>query len=353
MQSFKLESRNREVLASTVRTYIATGEPVGSLTISRKRKDGLSSATIRSIMAELETAGYLEQPHTSAGRVPTEKAYRFYVERVARPGRHLNRNEEEMIRHEIHCGASEGLDALMERASHVLSIITRNVGIVAPATASETVLQHVQFIRLSDSRVLVILEPRGAPMRSRAVRVEEDFRQEELDSIANYLNGNFAGWRLEAARNEIQRRLEEERARFDELLRRLAALWRQGILETDAAPGVYLEGASHLMGRPELDDPQVLRELLRALEEKERLLRLLTRYIQQSDAPAALRARVVIGLDADPPMKSFALIGAPCTTAEGLAGRVAVLGPPRMPYERVISAVSEVARLVADAMGGK
>lgn len=353
MQNFRLQGRNREVLASTIRTYIATGEPVGSRTISRKRRDGLSAATIRNIMADLEAAGYLEQPHTSAGRVPTEKAYRFYVEHVARPGWHLNRSEEQLIRHEIQCGAGESPEALLERASHVLSLVTRNVGIVASATAADTVLQHVQFIRLSDNRVLVILEPRGAPVRSRVVRVEEDFRQEELDSISNYLNRNFAGWRLEAARNEIQRRLEEQRARYDDLLRRLAALWRQGILESDAVTGIYLEGASHLLGRPELDDPQVLRELLRALEEKERLVRLLTRYIQQSDAATCIRARVVIGLDTDPPMKDFVLIGAPCTTAEGLAGRVAVLGPPRMQYERVISAVSQVARLVGEAMGWK
>lgn len=353
MQNFRLEGRTREVLASTIRTYIATGEPVGSRTISRKRRDKLSAATIRNTMADLEAAGYLEQPHTSAGRVPTEKAYRFYVGQIARSGLHLNRSDEELIRQQIHCGAAESPEALLERASHVLSLVTRNVGIVVSATAADTVLQHIQFVRLSDNRVLVILAPRGAPVRSRVVRSEEEFRQEELDRIANYLNQNFAGWRLEAARNEIQRRLEEERARYDELLRRLAMLWRQGILEGDAATGVYLEGASHLMGRPELDNPQVLRDLLRALEEKERLVRLLTRYIQEADASAWSQARVVIGLDTDPPVKDFALIGALCATAEGLAGRVAVLGPPRMQYERVISAVSQVARLVGEAMSGK
>ncbi len=352
MQSFKLETRNREVLATTVRNYITTGQPVASRTISRKRRDSLSAATIRNIMAELEEAGYLEQPHTSSGRIPTEKAYRFYVEHVVRPGP-LNRDDQELIQHEIHCGAAESPEAILERASHVLSLVTQNVGIVVSATAADTVLEQIQFVHLSDHRVLVILEPRGAPVRSRVIRLEEEFPQDELDRIAAYLNRNFAGWRLEAARKEIVRRLEEERALYDELLRHLAALWRQGILEADAATGVYLEGASHLMGRPELDNPQVLRNLLRALEEKERLVCLLTRYIQAVDSPSPLLAKVVIGLDTDPPMKDFALIGALCTTARGLAGRVAVLGPPRMQYERVISAVSHVARLVGLAMAEK
>lgn len=350
MQSFSLDQRDLEVLAAAVRVYIETGEPVGSRTLSRQRHDGLSAATIRNIMSDLEEAGYLEQPHTSAGRVPTEAAYRLYVEQFARTAHldhgHLNSVDTALIRHEIDCGAAESPAAILEHASHALSLVTHNVGIVVAATAAETVLEHVRFVVLPDRRVLVIVAPRGAPVRSRVVRVEQEFRQEELDRIANYLNANFAGWRLEEARREIMRRLEEERALYDELLRQLRALWRLGILDADAAVGVYMEGASHLMGRPELDNPRLLRDVLRTLEEKERLISLLTRYIHGDGAGA----RVYIGLDTDSPVKNFALIGAVCTTADGLAGRVAVLGPPRMQYERVISAVSEVARLVGAAM---
>ena len=350
MRTHGLEGRNQEVLAAIIRTYISTGQPVGSQTISHRRRDRLSPATIRNTMADLETDGYLHQPHTSAGRVPTGKAYRFYVEHLARPVRHLPRKEEERIRREIR-GTTEGPQAILERASHVLSLVTHNLAIVVSATAADTVLEHIEFVRLAERRVLVVLTPRGAPARSRVVRVDEESQQDELDRIANYLNCNFAGWRLEAARNEITRLLQEERARYDELLLQLARLWRQGILESEASAGVYLEGASHLMGRPELDDPQVLRDLLRALEEKERLVQLITCYIQEADSSEWKQAQVFIGLDTDSPMKDFALIGAPCITAGGLAGRVAVLGPPRMPYERVICAVSEVARQVGEAMG--
>ena len=351
MRTYSLEGRNREVLAVIIRTHIATGEPVGSRTISSQRRVGGSPATVRNTMADLEAAGYLRQPHTSAGRVPTGKAYRFYVEHIARPGRHLHRREEEQIRCEIHGGAAESPQAILERASRVLSLVTHNIGIVVSATAADTVLHHIEFVRLADRRVLVVLAPRGAPAQSRVVRLDEEFQQNELDRIAHYLNCNFSGWSLQAARNEITRLLDEERARYDELLRRLARLWRQGILESESSGGVYLEGASHLMGRPELENPQVLRDLLRALEEKERLIRLITGYIQQVDASEWGKAQVFIGLEADPPMKDFALIGAPCITAEALAGRVAVLGPPRMPYERVMSAVAEVARQVGEAMG--
>jgi heat-inducible transcriptional repressor len=353
MRNFVLGARDLEVLAATIRTFIATGEPVGSRTISRLRDDGLSAATIRNIMADLEEAGYLEQPHTSAGRVPTEKAYRFYVEHLTQPAA-LQPGEEEMIRAEIRSGAGDGPEAILEHASHVLSLVTRNIGLVISATAADTVLQHIRFMQLGDQRVLVVLTPRGAPVRSRVVRAEQQFTQDELDRIANYLNHNFTGWRLELARSEILRRLEEERAMYDELLRHLGLLWKQGILDADAATGVYVEGTSHLMGRPELENPKLLRELLRTLEEKERLVALLTRYLQADASDVALvgkRPRVVIGLDVAPPMRDFVLIGALSCTAEGVAGRVAVLSPPRIEYERVISAVSSVARLVGEAIG--
>jgi len=350
MIGFTLEGRNREVLAATIRSFILTGEPVGSRTISRKRRDGLSAATIRNIMADLEAAGYLDQPHTSAGRVPTEKAYRFYVEQVARPERYQNSNDAELIRHELRRDESRPPQTILERASHVLATISRNVGVVVAPTAADLVLHHIQLVALSDNRVLVLVEPRGAPARSRMVRMDEEIPQDELGRIANYLNQNFTGWRLEAARAEIVRRLEEERALYDALLRGLAVLWRKGFLPPEGAAEIYLDGASNLMDRPELADPGMLRELLRTLEEKQRLVELLLRYIQTEDVQQALHARVVIGLDADPPVRGFALIGAVCTTEEGLAGRVAVLGPPRMAYERVISAVALVARIVGDAM---
>lgn len=345
MKDFVLDGRNREVLVATVRTYIATGEPVGSRTLSRKRRDALSPASLRNIMADLEEAGYLEQPHTSAGRVPTEKAYQFYVEQVVRPARYQNRNDEELIRSEILSGG-EAPEKIMERASHVLSLITHNLGVVVAASAAETVLERIEFVALSERRVLVLVEPAGGPVRSRVIRIDEEMRQEELDRIANYLNQNFSGWQIELARAEIQRRLEQERALYDEILQRLSALWRQGILGSVVA-GVYLEGASHLMSRPELNRPGLLRDLLRSLEEKERLIRLLSQYLS---ADAGQGAHVVIGLDAEPPMKGFALIGAICTTGGGLAGRVAVLGPPRMQYERTMAAVSQVARIAGEAI---
>lgn len=353
MQNFDIEGRNREVLAATVRTYIATGEPVGSRTISRQRRDGLSAASIRNIMADLEEEGYLEQPHTSAGRVPTEKAYRFYVERIAQPRHYQNRSDEELIRREIDPAADQSAEAILERASHVLSSIAHNVGVVVSATGAETVLQNIQFVSLSDLRVLVILVPRGGPVRNRVIRIDEKISQDELDRIANYLNDNFRGWRLQQAREEVLRRLEEERALYDELLKHLATLWRQGILDAGASTGVYLDGTSNLMGRPELGNPNLLRDLLRALEEKERLVRLLSHYLQGADLAQDQSTRVVIGLSMEPVMKGFAMVGALCNTAAGCAGRVAVLGPPRMQYERVIAAVSQVAQLVGQAMDNR
>ena len=346
---FSLTGRSAEILHAVVKTYIATGQAVGSRTLSDKRKDHLSPASIRNAMAELEAEGYLSHPHTSAGRLPTDKGLRFYVENLGKP--RLQRSEADLVQANLREATT--LEDRLGRSSRLLAELTRQIGIVVMAPLSQAVLRHIQFQRLSEGRILVVLVSSGDVVQHRIVRVEEQIPIGELERIAGYLNGNFAGWKLVEARAEILRRIEEERAAYDAVLRRLRLLWLAGFLGTGAAADaqVYLEGTPNLVDAIRDVDAGRLRELLRALEEKERLVALLDECIREDmrlvahNEAAGKPICIRIGLeDAHPAMKHLALIGAVCAMEPGLEGRIAVLGPTRMPYERVMSAVAQVAR---------
>jgi heat-inducible transcriptional repressor len=344
---FSLTGRNLEILSFIVRSYIATGEPVGSKTISEKRRDHLSPASIRNVMAELEAEGYLTHPHTSAGRVPTDKAFRHYVQNLNAP--RLQPSEADFV--QLNLREAPTLEDRLGRSSRVLAALTRQVGIVVLAPLSGAVLQRVQFLRLSERRVLMVLVARGEVVRHRMVTPAEEISQQELDRIANYVNQNFAGWNLADARREILRRIEQERDLYDAILRRLRFLCIQGLLSPDSEAQVYLDGTPNLVDGAQSLDSDAVRELLFALEEKEKLIQLLDQCIRgemQITQKGALgeSLSVRIGLEeAYPAMKDFALIGTICDMETGVAGRIAVIGPTRMHWERALSAVAHVANV--------
>jgi heat-inducible transcriptional repressor len=337
-----LQTRHQEVLTSIVRAYIETGEPVGSRTISKRRNSELSPASIRNVMADLAEEGFLSQPHTSAGRVPTEKAFRFYVGSLT-AGR-ISLLDAERLRSEF--SGLHTVVARVERSSFLLMELTRNVGIAAAIPALAQELDQIELVPLADSRVLIILVTRDHMVRNRVVALDEPTSPEDLLSIRNYVNRNFAGWRLGEARRELLRRMLEERALYDEVMRKLQVLYQKGLLEVDISPEVHMEGASNLLGLDLHLTREKLRELLRALEEKTRLMELLDRFLEQ---PAG-ELEVHVGLEeAHPAMKDLALIGMNVQMANGLPAKVAVLGPMRMHYERVMAAVLQTSRALANA----
>ncbi|HZQ91247.1 MAG TPA: heat-inducible transcriptional repressor HrcA [Terriglobales bacterium] len=330
--------REREILTAIVSTFIATGEPVGSRTLARMNAEGLSPATIRNVMADLSDAGYLEQPHTSAGRVPTTEAYRYYVEQLTGRAR-ISENDAGLIEDSLH-GISDPQEFL-ERTSQVLSLISHGVGVTVASTGQRKALEHIYFSRLSENKILAVLVTRSGVVRDRLLRVEHDLSQADLDVAARYINENFQGWTMEAVRAEIARRLEEERSEYDRMMRSLEQLYRQGALAAEpSSQSVYIGGAANLVGNEQ--DTARLRQLLQTLEEKERVADLLAAYLNaQQEA-----VRVVIGLeDAMPHMRNFVLIGAPARVGDEVRGSLAVLGPTRIDYEHTITAVSYIARL--------
>src|SRR5712664_2893175 len=243
MPSGPAGEREREILTAVVETFIATGEPVGSRTLARANREGLSPATIRNVMADLSDAGLLEQPHTSAGRVPTTEAYRYYVEQLTGKAR-LSDEDENIIQGSLH-GIAD-VQEFMERTSHVLSLISHNVGVAVAIGGPKNALEHVYFSRLGDQKVLAVLVTRSGLVRDRILRL--DISQADLDVAARYINENFRGWTMESMRSELARRIEQERSEYDRLMNSIEQLFKQGALAGEqGADVVFVEGAANLV----------------------------------------------------------------------------------------------------------
>jgi heat-inducible transcriptional repressor len=329
--------REQEILTAIVETYISTGEPVGSRTLARKSSEGLSAATIRNVMADLADGGYLEQPHTSAGRVPSVDGYRYYVERLS--GQVKLAHEEAQGIEDVFHGTTDVQD-FMERTSHVLSMVTQGVGIAVASGGKRNALEHVHFQRLADMKILAVVVTTGGLVRDRVLRVAHDLSQNDLDLSARYINDNFRGWTITDIEREIEKRLDQERSEFDSLSRSIQELHRSGALSPEGNPDLFVEGTANLIARE--SDKQRLQQLLKALEEKERIVELLTAYLDTRQEAV----RVVIGLDdAMPDLSNFVLIGAPARAGDEVLGRLAVIGTTRMDYQHTMSAVSYITRL--------
>jgi heat-inducible transcriptional repressor len=329
--------REQEILTAIVETYISSGEPVGSRTLSRANREGLSAATIRNVMADLAEAGLLEQPHTSAGRVPSIEGYRYYVEKMSGETK-LSPEQEQNIQQVFH-GTSDVQDFL-ERTSHVLSLISHGVGVAVAATGPKNALEHVHFQRLGDYKILAVVVTKSGLVRDRVVRVEREISQAELDLAGRYLNDNFRGWTMESIQRDLARRIEEERSEYDKLMVSIKHLYQRGALDDAAAPDIFVEGTANLVVASQ--DSERLRQLLKTLEEKQRIVELLSAYLDTRQEAV----RVVIGLEeAMPDLSNFVLIGAPARSGEEVLGRLAVIGPTRMDYQHTITAVSYIARL--------
>ncbi|MFI5103012.1 MAG: heat-inducible transcriptional repressor HrcA [Terriglobales bacterium] len=332
--------REREILTAIVETFIASGEPVGSRTLARSSREGLSAATIRNVMADLADAGFLEQPHASAGRVPTAEAYRYYVEQLSGET-HLSRENQSIIQDTL-TGVAD-VEEFMERTSHVLSLISHSVGVTVATSGPRNALEHVFFSRLGDQKVLAVVVTRSGVVRDRVLRL--DIPQSDLDLAARYINDNFHGWTMGDMRAELARRLEQERSEYDRLMKSIEQLYQQGALASNEdTQAVFVEGAANLVTNQVTghEDRQRLQEMLRTLEEKEKVVKLLSAYLDTRQEAV----RVVIGLDeALPSMQNFVLIGAPARVGGEVMGSLAVIGPTRLDYQHTMSAVSYIARL--------
>ena len=330
--------REREILTAIIETYISSGEPVGSRTLSRHNKDGLSPATIRNVMADLVEAGFLEQPHTSAGRVPTAQAYRYYVDQIS--GKALLSPADQSLISETLQGTVD-IQQFLERTSHVLSLVSSGVGVAIASAGPQNALEHVHFSRQGPNKVLAVVVTKSGVVHDRMMRLQRDLEQTDLDTASNYINANFRGWTVDKVKAEIGRRIEHERSEYDRLMQSLKELYESRALATsEPAKNIFVDGVSNLVVKEE--DHERLRELLKTLEEKQRVAELLSAYLDTRQEAV----RVVIGLEeAMPEMRNLVLIGAPARVGEEMRGSLAVIGPTRMDYQHTITAVSYIAQL--------
>lgn len=352
----KPDQRAQIVLTAIINEHFLTGEPVSSKSLAGRFANaaGMSSATIRNVMGELEEMGLVEQPHTSAGRVPTDNGYRFYVDNLLGV---LSISENDLGRIDDEFGIRPGEsfetpDRLLERTSHLLSILSNNVGIVVSPSLANDRLQHIEFLSLSDSRVLVVLVSAPNIVHNKIIRTEVAFTREDLERTANYLNKEFAGKSLSEIRNAIIALMHQERALFDKLLQTAAILCTQSIEDDASRIGeVFVDGTSNILTMRDFADLERLRELLAAIGERSRLVQILNECIGQAPAVTG-DVQVVIGSEnRTPTLHACTLISAPYRIGDGSAtGTLSVLGPTRMEYARMISIVSYVARSLEKIM---
>jgi heat-inducible transcriptional repressor len=349
------DSRGQVILTAIINEHFVTGEPVGSKVLAERfaNASGMSSATIRNVMGELEEMGMLEQPHTSAGRVPTDKGYRFYVDNLLGV---LSISNDDLFRIGEEYGlnardAAETPDRLMERTSHLLSALSNNVGIVVSPSLASDRLQHIEFVNLSDNRILVVLVSAPNIVHNKIIRLNVAFAKEELDRTANYLNAEFAGKSLAEIRTEILQLMHEEKSLFDKLLQTAVILCSQSIEDEDALGEVFVDGTSNILTKRDFADLERLRELLHTIGERSRLMQIINECIEL-EAAAKGQVQVVIGSEnRTPSLQNCTLISAPYRVGNGSAiGTLSVLGPTRIEYARMISIVSYVARTLEKMM---
>jgi heat-inducible transcriptional repressor len=338
--SVEPQDRSKRVLEALVREYIASGEPVASSLLVAAAGLGVSSATVRSILARLEEEGFVQQPHTSAGRIPTDRGYRFYVDLILdtkRPSR-LAQVVEAKLRKEHVDGL---LDSLLPQVSHMVSQVSGHIGFAVRPAHESAVFDRVDFIPLGGTRVLVVIVARGGHVIQKVLDVTEPLTGDDLRHASNYLNAEFSGLPLHRAREAVLERIHQERLLYDALLARAMRLATSTFADLSGTPAIYIEGAASLLEDSHGLTLSTLQTLLLLIEEKQRLVSLLNEYI---DGPGLT---VVIGAEhPDPHLRSFSLIASTYGNDDA-TGTIGVIGPTRMRYQRAIDVVEGAAQAVS------
>lgn len=338
-----LDDRSQGVLQSVIQIHIATGEPVGSESVCRLLNRSMSPATIRSIMADLERQGYLEHPHTSAGRRPTDEGYRLYVNNLMRQ-EPLTLKDAAAIDERLRAGASSP-SQILENASHVLSHLSQSVGFVLAPELARMSFMRIDLVRLPHPRILVVMVSQAGIVVHRMIELDEPLTQDDLQTCANYLNAHFSGINLGTVRARLLERMTEDKALYDSLLKRVAAVAERAFPEEGEGANVYLDGTANILDKPEFEDIEKMRALFRTFEEKGRLVKIL------NECMTGEGIRIFIGHEnPDPTLHSVAVVAMGCPVGGESGWGLGVMGSTRMEYPRIVSLVDHVARSISRAV---
>ena len=342
------DERPREVLKAIVREYVRSGKPVGSRHLAKAYKEGLSPATLRNVMANLEEMGLVTQPHTSAGRIPTTDGYRFYVDSIECTRKLPNR---QAARIKKSLEPETDPEELMHKTSQLLSALSDNVGFVLAPPVSAATMKHIKFIKNPRQRILVILVTGSGLVQHRLIHLDQDFSQSELDQAGRYLVAHFEGKTLVEIRAELVSRMLEDQSLYDRLLMNAVLLATASLVksedEADEETEVYLGGTTRIMQKSELADINRMITLFQTFEEKDRLVKIINECLKTNSSKPSVR----IGLGKDVPgMRDWALVSSPYLHNQKVIGSLGILGPSRMEYEKTISLVGYVAKLFSELL---
>jgi heat-inducible transcriptional repressor len=336
-----LDARSRQLLRALIARYIADGQPVGSRTLAKASGLDVSPATIRNIMSDLEEFGLVAAPHTSAGRVPTSQGYRVFVDSLLEV-RPLEEPQLDKLRRELPTAAAT--PDLLSSATSLISEMTHFVGVVSVPKREEFPFRHIDFVPLDVERLLVVLVFADGQVQNRVIATQRAYASSELEQIANYLNANFGGMRIDEIRSRLLREMQDEGVRLNRLLSTAVEVAQQAFQES-AGSDMLVAGHTNLMASPEGTDVDRLRELFEAFQRKRDLLQLLERCARADGV------RLFIGEESGfAALDRFSLVTAPYGVGGRVLGVLGVIGPTRMAYERVIPVVQATAGLISGAL---
>jgi len=327
----ELTERDREILRDIVRMFVLSNEPVSSRALSKMARHDLSSASIRNVMADLEEDGFLSQPHSSAGRIPTPSGYHLYIDSLMQE-RELSDDARDYIDQSLNESAADP-EKLVNSAGQLLSELTEQIGVIVTPAIGDTILEALTFMPLSGSRVLCVLVSSTGFVDNKVIETEETYSREELVRLSNCLTDEFGGLSLRAIRERLVKRMAEERAEMDGLLNRAIHLATEAV-SPRGTPELVVEGTSKVLTRPELASVDLVRRLLDTFTEKAKLVGMLNQLMEGNGV------RVVIGEDSDLTSElDFSLVARNYGVRDRVLGSVAIFGPSRMPYEEIIPLV--------------
>ena len=342
----ELDPRSEEILRAIIRRHIVTGEPVGSKAVTAGTRLDLSPASIRNVMAELEERGLLQQPHTSAGRVPTDSAYRHYVDRML-PKTRVAPSKVRAIDAALTESRRE-IPELLSEASRQLSQFSQQVGLVLTPNLQRVMIDRIEFVRLDPRRVVAILVARSGVVHNRILDADEPAGQDELDRIGRYLTDELGGRSLPEMRTLLLERMAEERAAYDELMAQSLELGRRALVSDPSDAELLIEGAANLIGSPEFAEIETMRGLIRTLEDKKALIGLLGQVIEGAGV------QVVIGAEnPQAELNKCSLVVASYGEPDRRLGTLGIVGPTRMEYAKAIALVGHLAGVLTRLLSGR
>lgn len=337
-----LDDRSKKILEALVEEHIAIAEPVGSRAIAKRSQIGLSPASVRNVMSDLEEGGYIESPHTSAGRVPTEKGYRFYVESLLQV-RPLTNIEETQLQTFCDIKGLQINDAL-RNIGKTLSSFSNYTGIVMAPKFESTIFKQIDFVRLSDRQILVIIVSQSGIVQNKLIEMEDGIGDDELHQSANYLNAEFSGLSMSEARKRLSTELNEDQPLYDSIMSRALKLSDE-VFSVSGDGEVIIEGKTNILDQPEFHDTDRVKKIMNTFEQKSTLLDLLDKS-QEADG-----IKIFIGNEVgNSDLEGCSMVTSNFTLREGVVGSLGVIGPSRMSYSQVIPIVDYTAQILSRVM---